>query len=60
MDKIAARITSRKHQGFLTHLKAAGHTDAYIEKMLPKYAALDAKRTSKLLDLRAAIVPAAA
>jgi hypothetical protein len=55
LDKAAAVITRRKQHGCITHLKAAGCSDAKITELLPKYAALDASRTKNNQELISAI-----
>lgn len=57
--KIASKIQDRKRQGCITHLKAAGCSDEKVRELLPKYAALDARRTKKYEDLQEALIPAA-
>ena len=57
MNKAAARLTARKKQGCVTYLKAAGKSDQEIAALLPKYAALDQKRTANLMAAREAIIP---
>ncbi len=56
INKQAAAIDSRKKQGFINHLKAAGRTDDQVREIFPKYAAQDAVRTDKNIKLREALL----